>query len=114
MQYTEFGKTGCRVSTLGFGAMRFPTLEKDGKKIIDEEKAIELIRHAIDSGVNYVDTAYFYHDGESERLDTLLNLFEKGVIDKKQLVSRLPDGIITDKKQLLNEIIAGGEHDEGI
>ena len=60
---------------------------------------------AVSTGANY---------GESERLDTLLNLFEKGVIDKKQLVSRLPDGIITDKKQLLNEIIAGGENDEGI
>ena len=56
MKYREFGKTGCKISTLGFGAMRMPTIETDGKKVIDEEKAIALIRRAIDSGVNYVDT----------------------------------------------------------
>lgn len=54
------------------------------------------------------------HYGEGERIDTLFNLFEKGVIDKKQLVSRLPDGIISDKNQLLNEIIEKGEVDEGV
>ena len=52
--------------------------------------------------------------GESERLETLLSLFEKGIIDKKQLVSRLPEGIIADKNQLLNEIIEKGETDEGV
>ena len=51
MKYRMFGNTGERVSQLGFGAMRMPTVEKDGKKIIDEEKAIALIRKAIDSGV---------------------------------------------------------------
>ncbi len=54
------------------------------------------------------------HYGESERLETLLNLFEKGVINKKQLISRLPDSIINDKNQLLNEIIEKGETDEGV
>lgn len=43
--------------------MRLPT--KRG--MIDEERATRQIRDAIDSGVNYVDTAYHYHDGESER-----------------------------------------------
>lgn len=52
--------------------------------------------------------------GESERLETLLSLFEKGIINKRQLVSRLPDGIITDKNQLLNEIIEKGETNEGV
>lgn len=52
--------------------------------------------------------------GDGERLETLLNLFEKGVIDKKQLIERLPDGVITDKKQLLNEIVTGGDADEGL
>ena len=51
--------------------------------------------------------------GDGDRLDTLLNLFEKGVIDKAQLVARLPDGIIADKKQLLNEIIARGDTLDG-
>lgn len=52
--------------------------------------------------------------GENERYEILISLFEKGVIDKKQLVSRLPEGILSDKNQLLNEIIEKGETDEGV
>lgn len=66
MQYRNFGKTGCKVSALGFGAMRLPTIKETGK--IDEATAIRMIRDAVDAGVNYIDTAYVYHDGESEVL----------------------------------------------
>lgn len=64
MNYRKFGKVTDQISALGFGAMRLPIKEKDGH--IDEAEAIRMIRHAIDSGVNYVDTAYPYHNGESE------------------------------------------------
>ncbi len=53
---------GEKVSQLGFGAMRLP--QKDGA--IDQAEAIWMIRRAIDAGVNYVDTAWPYHGGESE------------------------------------------------
>ena len=53
---------GEAVSQLGFGAMRLPTV--DGA--VDVPQAVGMMRHAIDSGVNYLDTAWGYHDGESE------------------------------------------------
>lgn len=63
MQYRNFKKTGEELSLLGVGTMRLPLLESGE---IDEDQAIAMIRKAIDSGVNYVDTAYMYHDGLSE------------------------------------------------
>lgn len=63
MKYRTFEKLGIQTSLLGFGCMRFPTTE-DGH--IDEERAMNMVDTAIASGVNYLDTAYPYHDGESE------------------------------------------------
>lgn len=63
MEKREFENLGIETSLLGFGCMRFPTLE-DGK--INEPKAAEMLDIAIKAGVNYIDTAYPYHDGDSE------------------------------------------------
>lgn len=65
MQYRTMPKTKDRLSALGFGCMRFPTL-KDGK--IDEAKALEMLHHAYENKVNYFDTAWPYHSEESEPL----------------------------------------------
>jgi hypothetical protein len=63
MQYREFGTTGKKVSVLGFGAMRLPTLE-DGT--VDLEQSVPLLRRGIDLGINYIDSAYVYIKGTSE------------------------------------------------
>ena len=54
---------GVEPSLLGFGCMRFPTLEGGA---IDEEQALAMLDRAWEGGVNYFDTAYFYHNGKSE------------------------------------------------
>lgn len=62
MQYRDFGRTGERISLLGFGAMRLPYA--GGK--IDIDASVRLIHRALELGVNYVDTAPGYCDGDSE------------------------------------------------
>ena len=66
MQYREFGKTGEKISVLGFGCMRLPEYEKDGKWYIDDEKAIPMLQKAVELGINYFDTGCSYCHGNSE------------------------------------------------
>lgn len=85
MQYRTFGKTGLKVSALGFGCMRLP-LKEDGT--IHEEEAVNCIRHAIDEGVNYVDTAYPYHGGASETV--VGKALQDGYREKTYLADKCP------------------------
>lgn len=64
MQYKEY-KDGVRLSRLGMGAMRLPVHNQDEAQI-DYAQAENLIRLCMDSGINYYDTAYIYHEGNSE------------------------------------------------
>ena len=87
MQYRDFGKTGEKVSALGFGCMRLPTLD-NYKHSIDEKEAIRIIRDGIDSGINYIDTAFFYHAGKSEGL--VGKALSDGYRDKVLLATKSP------------------------
>jgi len=68
MQYRTLGKTGLKVSLLGLGCMRLPFINNEAHLGVDMEAALELIRYAADNGVNYFDTAFGYHNKESESI----------------------------------------------
>ena len=58
---------GDKVSLLGFGCMRWPMVEKDGQRVIDQEAVNEMVDYAIEHGINYFDTSPAYLMGQSEK-----------------------------------------------
>lgn len=85
MEYRTMEKIGIETSLLGFGCMRFPTLE-NGK--INEPESERMIDAAYNGGVTYFDTAYPYHDGESEPFTgRVLNQYERS---SYYLATKLP------------------------
>ncbi|MFB3777531.1 MAG: aldo/keto reductase [Bryobacteraceae bacterium] len=94
MLYRRVPRNGDELSALGFGCMRLP--QKDGA--IDEPRAVRQIRHAIDRGVNYVDTAWNYHGGESERV--LGRALAGGYREKVKLATKLPAWLVKSPEDM--------------
>ena len=97
MLYRKMPKNGDELSILGFGAMRLPTMS-DGS--IDEEKATQMVRYAIDNGVNYVDTAWPYHMGQSEPF--LARALADGYREKVKLATKMPQWMVKSQADMDN------------
>jgi uncharacterized protein len=103
MLYRQLNKTGVDLSILGFGCMRLPTIDHKHDRI-DYPKATQLLHYAIEHGVNYVDTAYFYHAavfgqrGESEPF--VGEALSGGWRKKVHLATKMPLFQLRQKEQM--------------
>jgi uncharacterized protein len=103
MEYRKFGKLDWKVSALGFGAMRLPII--DGKtEHIDVEEAMNMMRYAVEHGVNYIDSAFLYHEGNSEKV--IGQFLKEGYRDKVKLATKMPSWLVRSASEFddyLNE-----------
>ncbi len=93
MKYTNFDNN--KVSLLGMGCMRLP-LDSEGN--VNEAEAIRIIRHGIDSGITYVDTAYMYHNGLSEKI--LGKALQDGYRQKVLLADKMPPWLAKSEEDI--------------
>ena len=91
MQYRKMGSLDWKVSALGFGCMRLPTRRLNRLRA-DTAESIRIIRHGIDLGINYIDTAWLYHLGDSEKL--LGQALQDGYRERVHLVTKLPTFLV--------------------
>ena len=96
MIYRKFGKKiKFKPSALGYGLMRLPMKEDN---TVDVEEAVRIVRYAIDNGVNYLDTAYFYHGGESEKVMALV--LKDGYREKVKIADKMPLWAVKEESDL--------------
>ena len=87
MQYRRMGSLKWEVSALSFGCMRLPS-RRFSLMGADLEESKRIIRYGIDRGINYIDTAWPYHLGESEKV--VGEILKDGYREKVHLVTKLP------------------------
>jgi len=102
MKYRPLGKTGTDVSVLGLGCMRLPTLGTPDQ--IDEVAATRLVHDAIDAGVNYIDTAWFYHAkvlGQAGSSEPFVGrALSGGWRDRINLATKLPQQLVHNREDM--------------
>lgn len=104
MKYSNFSQFGREISKLGFGLMRLPKKYED-KEEIDRDEAFRLIDLAMKSGVNYYDTAYFYHGGDSEQfVKEALSRYPR---ESFMLATKLPGSYMRDNNLHTEELFKG-------
>ena len=97
MKYRTMGKLGIQTSAFGLGCMRFNGAASEDS-VIDEEKAIRLIRQAIDGGVSYLDTAYVYLDKTSEIV--LGKALRDGYRDRVNIATKMPAEFVHNREEM--------------
>ena len=97
MNYRNFGKLDWKVSALGFGAMRLPVIGDD-PTAVDTQLAIAMIRTAIDGGINYIDTAYPYHGGNSEVV--VGKALQDGYRERVHLATKMPSWLVNSQDDM--------------
>ena len=97
MKYRTMGKLGIKTSAFGLGCMRFNGAPS-GDSIIDEQKAISLIRRAIDGGVTYIDTAYVYLNKTSETV--LGKALQDGYRDRVTIATKMPAEAVKNRADM--------------
>lgn len=93
MKYFDFN--GNKISRLGFGCMRFKTIDNDSSKI-NKDQSSKIIKEAIDKGLTYIDTAYPYHEKMSEKFIGEF-LEENNLRDEIYLATKLPCWLVKEK-----------------
>ena len=104
MRFRKFGELNWETSLLGFGCMRLPITGASDQQEINESEATQMLHYAIDQGVNYLDTAYTYHNGNSERF--LGRALQGGYRQRVYLATKLPCWLVNtseDFDKYLNE-----------
>jgi hypothetical protein len=94
MQYRKMGSLDWEVSALGFGCMRLPQRRINRMRAATDE-SIRIIRHGIDLGINYIDTAWPYHLGDSERI--VGQALRDGYRERVHLVTKLFMPMVRDR-----------------
>ena len=97
MKYRTMGKLGIKSSAFGLGCMRFNGAPS-GDSVIDEQKAVSLIRRTIDGGVNYIDTAYVYLNKTSEIV--LGKALLDGYRDRVTIATKMPAEAVKDRESM--------------
>jgi 1-deoxyxylulose-5-phosphate synthase len=110
MKFTRLGKTGLEVSRLCFGCMSFGVPDEKRPWILQDDEARPLFRKALESGINFIDTANIYADGTSEELTGRM-LKEMARRDEIVLATKVynrmragPNGMGLGRKAIMSEI----------
>ena len=108
MEYTHLGSTGLEVSRLCLGCAGFSLTDTWDWNVSDREESLAVIDHAIDQGINFLDTANTYSDGESENIvgEAIDGIREEIVLASKvgEAVENVPNRRGGSRKHILEQI----------